>query len=72
MQKSTHTLNVKLDEFLHMYIFGSYSADPENISRIPDGLRVAFIFGSQHFEYQVPWLVCGITRIGIITVVPGD
>lgn len=49
----------------------SYSSDPENISRIPDGVGVAFIFDSQHFEYQVPWLVCGITRIGIITAVPG-
>lgn len=53
MQKNTHTLNVQLDEFLHMYIFGRYSSDPENISRIPDGVRIAFIFDSQHFEYQV-------------------
>lgn len=26
---------------------------------------------SQHFGYQVPRLVCGISRIGIITAVPG-
>lgn len=39
-------MNIYVSIYLH-----SYSSDPENISRIPDGVGVTFIFDSQHFEY---------------------
>ena len=66
--QTMHTFCVQLDEFLPMCVSCNYCSDSRKKSLKPQMRR--FYLDSQNFGYQVPWLVCGITRIGIITAVP--